>query len=215
MVSITFDDGFISQYQNALPILQAAGYKAGFYIITSYPGSIRPGYMNWDQIRTLAGAGHEIGSHTRTHPRLTTLSPSQLQSEIAGSKADLVAQSVGSDTFVYPNADMSPAVINAVKDAGYVAARGGNFGLESTLADKHNLSSIHPDAYSTLPVIKQDIDQALADKRWLILVFHDVVTSGGTGNAVTPAFLQGVVDYLKQKNVPVVTLSEGASQLAQ
>ncbi len=215
MVSITFDDGFISQYQNALPILQAAGYKAGFYIITSYPGSNRPSYMNWDQIKALAATGQEIGSHTRTHPHLTQLTASQLQDELVGSKADLTAQGLSSDTFVYPNADMSTAVENAVKDAGYTAARSGDFGLESTLADKYNISSVHPDAYSTLPVVKQDIDQAIADKRWLVLVFHDMVSSGGTSNAVTPAFFQGVVDYLTQKGITPVTLSQGASQLHQ
>ncbi len=50
MVTLTFDDGFLSQYTNARPILDAANFKAGFYIITTEPQSGDSDYMTWAQI---------------------------------------------------------------------------------------------------------------------------------------------------------------------
>jgi hypothetical protein len=57
-LALTFDDGWVSQFQNGAPVLQAEGVPATFFVITRYlneaggQGGI-PGYMTWDQVRTL------------------------------------------------------------------------------------------------------------------------------------------------------------------
>ena len=47
--------------------------------------------MTWDQVRALADQGMDVESHTRNHRVLQTLAPSQLDDELAGSRADLEA----------------------------------------------------------------------------------------------------------------------------
>jgi len=215
MVSFVFDDGLLSQYQNALPILSTAGVKASFHIITTEPASGDSEYMTWTQIKDLKAKGHEIGNHTRTHAALTTLNATQLQSEVVGAHQDLVAQGITPTTFVYPYGDTSPAVQTVVKNAGYTAARGSYFGLNEPTTSRYNLFDIRLDKTSTLAKIKLYIDQAAEDKRWVIFELHDVVSSGGDDYAITPAFFKSVVDYAVLKGVAPVTLLQGAAQLSQ
>jgi peptidoglycan/xylan/chitin deacetylase (PgdA/CDA1 family) len=209
MVTLTLDDGLQSQYQNARPILKTAGVKAGFYIITTEPTSGDSGYMTWPNITTLKNDGFEIGGHTRTHPDLTLLTSAQAQAEIQGSYSDLVARGMTPKAFVYPLGGVSPAVEQLVRSAGYTVARGSYWGLNSPVADKLALYDMRLDKTTTLAQAKGWIDQAFADKRWLILEIHDVLPSGGDEYAISTAFFQSVVDYIKQKGIKTVTLQEG------
>ena len=64
-----------------------------------------------------------------------------------------------------------------------------------------------------IQAVKNWIDTAMANKQWLILTFHNIesasiLTANGDIDGTTPAFLQKNVDYLKTKNVPVVTVRQ-------
>jgi len=74
--TFTFDDGFISQYNYAAPILDSFGFKGTFFVISGSMTDDLPGiwrYGTWKQFREMALDGHEIGSHTVTHADLDTL----------------------------------------------------------------------------------------------------------------------------------------------
>jgi len=62
-ISLTFDDGLLSQLNIAIPLLDKFGFKATFYINPSgdYKSLLKP----WKDV---ADSGHEIGNHTLTHP---------------------------------------------------------------------------------------------------------------------------------------------------
>lgn len=92
--------------------------------VESEAGRARPswdGMMSWDQLRTLHAEGHEIGSHTRTHPILPRCDDARLETEIVGSRARL-REELGAavDTFCYPNGDHDVRVRDVVRRAGYV-----------------------------------------------------------------------------------------------
>jgi peptidoglycan/xylan/chitin deacetylase (PgdA/CDA1 family) len=94
--------------------------------------------MNWDEVRSLAALGFEIGSHTVTHPILTNLEPDDLHEELVNSKAEIERQT-GKPCFSisYPNgarADYSNAVVEATRAAGYVLG----FTLAERLDDHRN-----------------------------------------------------------------------------
>jgi peptidoglycan/xylan/chitin deacetylase (PgdA/CDA1 family) len=77
----------------------------------------------WDDVRGLARAGVAIGSHTRHHPRLTQLSPTELEAELAGSLAELRENVPGAAAVLaYPNGDHDAGVCAATEAAGYEAA---------------------------------------------------------------------------------------------
>lgn len=113
---MSFDDGFYTQYSEALPLLQKYKRKGVFFIITSKIGNDEE-YMNWTDIQAIADAGNEIGSHTITHPDLPTLSPALQKREIISSKNILeyhVKKPIVS--LSYPYGRYNQNVINTVKN---------------------------------------------------------------------------------------------------
>jgi len=101
VVCIVFDDGWLNQYTNALPILDEYGFKAAFNIITAYPDKV-PEYMNWNQIKTLYSQGHTIGSHTVDHFILDGLDAASIEYQLSQSKQDLLKHGINTPLFVYP-----------------------------------------------------------------------------------------------------------------
>ncbi len=212
MVTMVFDDGLSSQYANALPILNAAGLKGSFSIITQAVGGAS--YMNWAQIQGLPSQGHEVGAHTRTHADLTAISPSAANTEIVGSRNDLLAKGLTPNSFVYPYGSVNDSIANMVRDAGFTIARGSYWGMNAPFSKKYELTDVRVDQSSSLAYLQGIITQAVRDKRWVVLELHDVLATGGDAYSTTPAFFQQLVTYLKDNNISVVTLEEGA-QLMQ
>src|SRR5438445_7389547 len=81
---MTFDDGHESNLALALPLLQEFGSRATFFVTVDWIGT--SGYLTWPQVRTLADAGMEIGSHSMTHRPPSTLSSAELSVELRESK---------------------------------------------------------------------------------------------------------------------------------
>jgi peptidoglycan/xylan/chitin deacetylase (PgdA/CDA1 family) len=215
MVSLSFDDGYLSQYDVARPILNAAGIKGTFFIVSSYLDGSDPFYMTQAQMLQMNQDGHEIGAHTKTHPFLSQLTPAQMQDEIAGSKADLLAMGATPvSTFAYPYGDYNATVVQTVQNAGFIGARSVNAGYNDKLADKYLLMDQHVENTVTPAQIQSYIDQAVANKTWLILELHQQDYSGDQYSN-TPETLQAIVDYIKQKNVKTVTVSEGMALMNQ
>ena len=122
-VILSFDDGWVSQFTDAFPILQKYHFRATFFIFTNPIGE--HGFMTWDEIRALSDSGMVIGSHSRSHPFLAkiTYAPA-LWDEIANSKK-IIESHTGATTneFAYPFGSYNRAVIADVVKAGYKAAR--------------------------------------------------------------------------------------------
>jgi len=130
---ITFDDGYVDTLENALPILKRNGFSATCYFISQRSGqyndwdaaalNVRKSLMNNEQILAWHAAGMEVGAHSRTHPRLSGCSDTELQNEVAGSKADLEnLTGCPVSQFCYPYGDLDERVSTAVKQAGFEAA---------------------------------------------------------------------------------------------
>jgi peptidoglycan/xylan/chitin deacetylase (PgdA/CDA1 family) len=101
VVILNFDDGRLSQYTNALPILDKYGFKATFYVVCNYIGK-KDGYMDWNEIKTLQKEGHDIGSHSMNHVRLEKLSKKNVEYEVGQSKRCLQDHGINAKSFAYP-----------------------------------------------------------------------------------------------------------------
>lgn len=122
-VIITFDDGDTSVYETAFPIMGKYGLTGAAYIVGNYMDT--DGYMSADQIKELADAGWEIGSHGRSHRDLTKLEPVVQRIEIVNARKEL-QEATGSsiDTFAYPFGFMGETAGRYVHNAGYIAGMG-------------------------------------------------------------------------------------------
>jgi putative cell wall-binding protein/peptidoglycan/xylan/chitin deacetylase (PgdA/CDA1 family) len=120
VVSITFDDSNANQMQ-AAAILNANNLDATFYTLSGFIG--QPGYQTRADLDALAAAGHEIGSHTVTHPDMATLSAAEAKAQACQSRQTLTSWGFQVTSFAYPFASMSPTAKQAVSDCGYNTAR--------------------------------------------------------------------------------------------
>jgi peptidoglycan/xylan/chitin deacetylase (PgdA/CDA1 family) len=79
---------------------------------------LRP--LTWEMVADMHRAGITIGSHTRTHARLTHESPDRIAEELASSRAELERR-LGAPVrhFAYPDGGFDPAVVDGVAAAGY------------------------------------------------------------------------------------------------
>jgi hypothetical protein len=80
-----------------------------------YCGSV----LAWDQLRRLAKEGLTLGSHTRTHPIITQVTPDRTREEIRASQEDLKRE-IGTalPVFCYPNGNHNDTVVSIVRDEG-------------------------------------------------------------------------------------------------
>ena len=196
-VSIAFDDSAISQYTLAVPALNARGLKGTFFVITSDLDS-----NAWDEWRNVANQGHEIGSHTKTHPHLPQLSLTQMQDEIGGSQAAIDAQITTQKclTFAYPFGELD-SNSESIAQSYYIAARGISCDFNNTPYDFYSMKACE----DTLSVeqMKAKADEAEQQAKWLVSFHHNL---DGTGWGFwTIDMLTDYLDYLKTKNLWVDT----------
>jgi peptidoglycan/xylan/chitin deacetylase (PgdA/CDA1 family) len=116
---VTFDDGHISNFEFALPILQSRAIKAWFFITVAWTGQ-RPGYMGWHELRALHQAGQIIGAHGWTHTLLTHCSTKELHHELVDARLTL-EDKLGTSitTMSLPGGRYNRRVLTACQEAGY------------------------------------------------------------------------------------------------
>lgn len=83
-VLITFDDGYIDNYEVAFPLLQKYQMKATLFMIANSIGA--PRFVNQDQLLEMERGGFHIESHTNSHRRLDLLSEQEVMEEFTVSK---------------------------------------------------------------------------------------------------------------------------------
>lgn len=103
-LALTFDDGYATVRQHALPALAEHGMPATLFVLGDTLASLhgRP-LLDRGALAEAVAAGHAIGAHSLTHPDLTRLPAAAAEAEIAGSRAGLEdALGVPVEAFAYP-----------------------------------------------------------------------------------------------------------------
>jgi peptidoglycan/xylan/chitin deacetylase (PgdA/CDA1 family) len=161
-VHVTFDDGFVGVLEHAMPTLQALGLPATLFAVPGRAGATndwmhargfpRRALLSAPHLRLLAEEGMAIGSHTRSHARLTELDAGDAQAEIADSRReleDLLGREVAH--FAYPYGLFSQPVRDMVVQAGYRSACSTRAGFNRPSDD---------------PFLLRRIDIAGTDRPW-------------------------------------------------
>ena len=217
IVSIDFDDGWTNQYTNALPLLNKYGEKATFFIIS---GELQdqPDYMNKTQISSLIAGGNELGSHTITHPDLTTLTTAQAQQEMQQSQTTLQNTfGVAVPDFAYPYGAYNASTI-AIGKQLYVSQRTVDSGYNTK--DNLDLTKLLVQNVfnTTTPAqVQAWVDQANQQHTWLVLVYHEVATVPTDPTDVQydtqPSDLDAELSYIKSSGIAVETTQQAISEV--
>lgn len=130
---ITLDDGYLNNYEEALPVLRAVGFTATAFIVSAQiggsnvwdhaKGAPAVPLMGLEHMRNWLAAGMEIGAHTRNHVNLCECDDATARQEIGGCKRDL-EQALGVEvrSFSYPYGAHRADHAQMVREAGYSVA---------------------------------------------------------------------------------------------
>ena len=155
-VVITFDDGYISIYEEAFPQLQEFGYPFTLFLSTEPIDRGQANYMSWDQVREMAAAGVIIANHMVDHPymlnRLEDESDqgwiARLRRELLQAESTIERETGQSHRYLaYPYGEFDPAIKAMLAEEGFVglAQNSGAVGFNSDLLalPRYPLASIY------------------------------------------------------------------------
>ena len=117
-ILITFDDGYIDNYEEAYPIMKKYGMRGTIFLITSLVNT--PRYLTWAQIQEMSQNGIEFGSHTVSHKPLTSFDRDGVRRELRESKA-ILEKKLGRPCplIAFPEGKFNDMVMEETKAAGY------------------------------------------------------------------------------------------------
>jgi len=141
-ISITFDDGWDSDYKIAFPMLKGYGFKATFFITTDWIN--KKGYVKEVWLKEMSQYGMEIGSHTLSHRYLTRLSEDEVYKEFYDSKCrleDILGREVTAVSI--PGGEYNGKIIKLAYKTGYKIIATSKPGINQAGSTLVNRISIH------------------------------------------------------------------------
>jgi peptidoglycan/xylan/chitin deacetylase (PgdA/CDA1 family) len=140
--AITVDDAYHSFLSGAMPLLRRYGYPATLFVNTDSVGGRE--FLSWDELRTLAAEGIEIGNHSASH--LYLLDRAQNESvemwrERIGKDLSRAREALNRELgeqerlLAYPYGEYSAEVAELVRDLGFSGAAAQHSGVISSATD--------------------------------------------------------------------------------
>ena len=213
LITLWFDDGWQSQYSTAEPVLEENKIKAALSIIT---GSVNGDhYLSWAQIKLLQYRGWEITSHSVNHIcEKEKLDYKKIDEELINSKNKLESEGLIIENYTTPCGTNVELFVQQAKNY-YQSLRTSFTGLNPLPVTNPYQLNIVAISQSTKPEdINNRIEQAKLEKKWLILVFHQVDDSQAE-YSVTPENFNKIVNQVIESKLPVVLPSQVLSMVVE
>jgi peptidoglycan/xylan/chitin deacetylase (PgdA/CDA1 family) len=156
-VSITFDDGYLDNFEVAAPILRSLGLPATFFITSGFVGSRvvapwdvdlvrQPGWMSWDNVRSLVSQGFEIGAHTATHIDMGRADGETMRAELELSRQRIKEElGISAQLFAYPFGgpeNISERARDLVRELGFICCASCYGGVNTVGTSAYHLKRI-------------------------------------------------------------------------
>jgi peptidoglycan/xylan/chitin deacetylase (PgdA/CDA1 family) len=230
VISICFDDTYAAQWTLAKPILDTYGYPATAFTIGEYVDSaVSPGRLTLAQLKAMqVHSGWEIAAHANTGTNhsasYTGLTAAQLESDIRNQHMWLNAKGFrGADGTAFPlgqfGSTSDGASTTDIVRAHWGYARTTSSRMKETFppADRWRLRAISgistfsggyaPSSLTT--AVTGDIAKCATYKTWLILVFHNIVTTTPASTSeCLQSDLSSIVAAINAAGIPVRTIAD-------
>ena len=198
-ITYSFDDGCLGQLTSAIPSLDKYEFKATFNLVTQW-------VTDWSGWKQAAQEGHEIASHTVTHPNLNDAG----ESELSESK-EIIEKNIGQEcvTIVYPY-----CVLGDKKAISryYISGRtcDGQF-ISSNPKDMFDISSMvigDTTQNNNVMALNNLADTAVRQNKWVVFLIHGIDDDGGY-SPISSKDLDQHFSYVKQQdNLWVATFKD-------
>lgn len=210
-VSLTFDDARPSQIEQALPILDAHGIKATFYVSID---NMRARREDWLEV---VAKGHEIGNHSLTHPcsinftfsrdnAIEDFTPERMEAELLDANR-IIEEELGVTpvTFAYPCGETFVGRGENVSSYVPLVARHFLVG-RNVYSETHNAPAVCDLAQvfgmdiddRAFEDIKPLVDAARAEGGWLVFLGHSVGTEGS--HTIRAEALDALCRYIRDRD---------------
>jgi peptidoglycan/xylan/chitin deacetylase (PgdA/CDA1 family) len=226
VISLTFDDGFLSQYTTVFPILQSYGVVGTFYIPTVLNGDGEPEQIPISGLLEMQAAGNEIGSHSVDHPDFTELNDSQIAWECSESKATLQSWGLTVTDFAYPYGTGDLSYADTIVSQYYRSARTVFGDLVTLPATAFEIPAFNgeytgggdlSEYEDFLSNINSIIDDVAANNQWATFYLHnvgsnlpDVLTYGGIYVDDFTVFLEHIIT----SGVKIITVNQALNLIS-
>ena len=206
LVTFWFDDATETQFTNAFPLLEKAGYTATVAVPTNAVCKKR--FMTWNQLRYLQSKGWEISSHTKSHIcDLAKYDQDTTTIEFKQSKEILESQGLHVEQFVMPCGYYRPFLFSMAMNY-YKSYRSSRAGLNSLPVEKtSDLHTYTVTSATTGEEVEKWVESAKRHNAWLIIVFHQLDAKHETYSA-PPALLSNIISIVKKSGLQVVLPSQ-------
>lgn len=211
IITLTFDDGRISQFTNAWPVLQKYDLHGTFFIIT---GQLCQGWtMCAPDVVTLYNGGNEIGSHTVNHTDLSTVTADVATTELSQSQSYLqTLLGISITDFAYPYGGYNDAVIPLVAQyyqSGRTVVEGYN-----TKSDTNFYQIKVKTMYNTTTTaeVQNWVDEAKSTKSWMVIMYHSVDVNPQTWDT-TPENFDQQMQIIKNSGIKVENMDQAINEV--
>lgn len=223
-VSITFDEGRLSQYKYAFPILKEYNYQATVYLITKFIGknwqeqNVRTKILNYQQIKDLKNAGWEVASHTHTHCSLVLSSVKTIKKDLLSSVNTLKSIGVNRSGLAYPGGYAGIPTYKYISECfsygrGIVDKRRIDWSIISlnnkSKINKFDLTSncINQGSFD-IKIFEENI-RSLKKDEWSILVFHEIAKNvKNYDDSISIKNFEEILKVIKKHNVDIKKVEE-------
>ena len=212
-VCFTFDDAPASVVENALPLLDARGWKATIYISTGLIGqkTHHGRMMTADEIRDVAARGHEIGAHGHTHSDASVRPVAEVEREARINRATFARLGVPEPvSYAWPYGQTRPDLKRALA-RHYMSLRGIASVSHRKRVDLNQVGSWKLFG-STVGACLRELDRLQRRPGLMTLFTHDV-RRDPTEWGCTPEDFAHVADRVAAMDAKVVSVGEAVREL--
>lgn len=173
-VSITFDEGWQSVYDRALPLLNKHNFRSTQYVNVSTIET--PNFMTAAQIQQMHQGGHEIAAHSYEHVDLTSIGADRLEAQMRKGKEELAAAGLNTDNLAPPFGRSDPQV-DWYASKYFDIMRGTDEGINTRQnLEPHDLKVFYVTNETTPDNLARTLAQTSRVNGWLILVYHQIAS---------------------------------------
>ncbi|HMN17733.1 MAG TPA: polysaccharide deacetylase family protein [Ignavibacteriaceae bacterium] len=201
VVSFSYDDGYPSWWDLGFPLFQEYGFPAVAYINADHWWTIGQGYDAVNKLQKMQTVGWEISSHTYLHDMGVT------EPNVMAMKNWLDSLGFLNSGFAAPGHEWDHSKINFVKKYHpYYCGHGSQDGGNTYPIDLYSIKRFGLDSGVSLQDVKDALDDAVANNKWLIFLGHVIGNDGGWEQP--PALLEATFNEVIARGIPVKTVRE-------
>jgi large repetitive protein len=216
IISLTFDDGLLTQYENGFPLMEEYNFKGTLYMMVNKSKFFeleQRDLMDMPHVLELERAGWEIGAHSVNHPRLDLLGEEDLMYELVYPIEFFKEYGIEVKSVSYPFSRYNSKVDSLAKKH-FESARLMNGGINQfNKIDFYKLKSEDVRSERDLDEMCVFIENMKYNKGWLILTFHSVEKSNLKRWDISTEDFEKILECVKNSGISVKTVEEVVSEL--